>query len=456
MSGIKITELPASTTPLSGSEIVPLVQGGVTKRATVTQIGTVTATGTTTARTLPDRFAETISVKDFGAVGDGVTDDAPALRAAVAYAQTFGTVYGGGSVKIKVPRGVYLLNSVDPSNANALVDVSNATNVLIEGDGDGVTTIKTNLNKRMMNAERTAASPLFRFGMRDMTIEGAGWDQTSNHAIYARALNNCYFENLRIWKARTGINYATCFHTEFINLRMNGQGGLALYDGLYAADGELAVAENAVGIYGGRIQGCKRYGWRGECITGSSVFGLEVLGCDNTGVYFGESPGSKDLKWFTWVGGLIDTCPDLLVVKKGSSSVANLIQFSGMWMGYASEGLPGAGVGVEMVGVSDSTFAADIIANTTYAANIQDCTRVYFGARTIWDYDRLLTSAPAVICNNTLNSRFDIGTTKKISGSSSTVAFVEQGTANRNLITGVFDGAVTTIGAQSNKTLVVT
>ena len=102
MSGIKITELPASTTPLSGSEIVPLVQGGVTKRATVTQIGTVTATGTTTPRTLPDRFAETVSVKDFGAVGDGVTDDTAAIQAAI-NAPTKSIFFPAGTYRTTAP-----------------------------------------------------------------------------------------------------------------------------------------------------------------------------------------------------------------------------------------------------------------------------------------------------------------------------------------------------------------
>lgn len=110
MSGIKITELPASTTPLSGSEIVPLVQGGVTKRATITQIGTVTATGTTTPRTLPDRFAETISVKDFGAVGDGVTDDTAAIQAAA---------NASNDQPISVPYGYYLTTATPYQFTNA-------------------------------------------------------------------------------------------------------------------------------------------------------------------------------------------------------------------------------------------------------------------------------------------------------------------------------------------------
>ena len=54
MADIKISQLPAATTPLSGSEQIPLVQGNVTKRATVANtsssqtLQTVTTNGATT------------------------------------------------------------------------------------------------------------------------------------------------------------------------------------------------------------------------------------------------------------------------------------------------------------------------------------------------------------------------------------------------------------------------
>jgi len=102
-NSIKISQLPAATTPLTGAEEVALVQGGVTKQATVTDVTTVIATGSTTARSLANRAADVVNVKDFGAVGDGVTDDTAAIQAAA------NSVAAGGLVF--VPNGTYKLST---------------------------------------------------------------------------------------------------------------------------------------------------------------------------------------------------------------------------------------------------------------------------------------------------------------------------------------------------------
>lgn len=414
----------------------------------------VQATGTTAIRVLADRAADTLHIRDFGAKANGIDDDAPAIRAALALAKTKGTLYGGGAIKVQLGCGVLKLNSPDPAKTDRAIDLTGCHNITIQGDGDGATTLKNTQNLKATKSDETtsSASPLYRLALRDFTIEGPGYTNVNADGIDFGATNNCTVQNVRVWASRRALAYQNAFHTEFINVRLNGIGGLANYDGLYAKDGDANVPENAVGIYGGRIQGSKRYGWRGESVTGTSVFGLEVLGCEGTGVYFGESPNGKDLKWFTWVGGLIDTCSQLLEVKKGASSLATLLHWSGMWLGYATAD---DGTGVSLVGLDNCTFAADIIANTVYAANVQDCNRVTLSARTVRDYDRRLTGSTAVIVNNTKNSRFDIGTTQKAAGSSSLYPLIEQGTSNYNLITGVFDGSVATLGAQTNKTGVV-
>jgi len=50
-----------------------------------------------------------ISVKDFGATGDGVTDDGPAIRKAIAHAATL-----GGKTTVFLPRGNYLIAAAEP------------------------------------------------------------------------------------------------------------------------------------------------------------------------------------------------------------------------------------------------------------------------------------------------------------------------------------------------------
>ena len=68
--------------------------------------GLVTATGSTTARTLAARAATTYNVRDFGAVGDGSTNDAAAFNAAFTACEA--ATYG---CEIEIPSGAYALAS---------------------------------------------------------------------------------------------------------------------------------------------------------------------------------------------------------------------------------------------------------------------------------------------------------------------------------------------------------
>ena len=103
------------------------------------------------ARWVEDKLGERISVKDFGAVGDGVTDDTAALA-------SFATAIAGKRGFINA--GTYLTTST-------LVFPSNCT---VIGDGPGVATI-------LQGASFPTTSPVIQLGtsncqIRDITVDG--------------------------------------------------------------------------------------------------------------------------------------------------------------------------------------------------------------------------------------------------------------------------------------------
>jgi hypothetical protein len=77
----------------------------------------VTAAGSTVPRSLAARAADVVSVRDFGAVGDGVTDDTAAIQAAVnfvtttAWAGSVSAMYAKGGGTVYFPAGVYRITS---------------------------------------------------------------------------------------------------------------------------------------------------------------------------------------------------------------------------------------------------------------------------------------------------------------------------------------------------------
>lgn len=383
-----------------------------------------------------------------GAPMNGVDDDAPAIQAAVDYVKTLGTRYGGGMGVIRLPRGQIRLES----SIDLYADSITADNVRFEGEGSGATNINITGDFPGFVSTADAANTLYRTQFVGFTVTGPGRSNTNAHAFDIDALNGGLFEDIHVFSCRRAFSLGHLWQTTMIAVRASAPLGNALscYDGLYMKDGEAAIFENAVEILGGKITGCERYGFRGESITGSYVSGLEVLGCGNAGVYLGDSPSGKDLKWFTWVGGLIDTCPDLLVINKGSSTVAERMHFSGLWLGYASSG-SGNGDAIRLSGLNDVTVIADKVANVDVAINVTDCTRLNIKTHVISGYDRSLVGAGFAVVHNTVDSRFDFGTAVKTATSPNTTCFTETGTSARNEIEGIADGLVFTIAGNGSR-----
>jgi hypothetical protein len=106
MAGTKISELPSATLPLTGSELVPVVQSGATVQTTLATMPYVPAGTGAVTTTVQAKLRQTVSVKDFGAVGDGTTDDTAAIQAAVASLPS-----GGGTVLIPSTASYYKITS---------------------------------------------------------------------------------------------------------------------------------------------------------------------------------------------------------------------------------------------------------------------------------------------------------------------------------------------------------
>ena len=122
-----------------------------------------TATGSTTPRTLDDRFSDVVNVVDYGAVGDGVTNDAPAIQLAL---NTGRTVY------FPKPTVFYRISeTLIPTNTQTLIGEDKWADWYLAADqaksikGDaGVTVISTLLPQYSYPSNRPAAAD-FRRGI---------------------------------------------------------------------------------------------------------------------------------------------------------------------------------------------------------------------------------------------------------------------------------------------------
>ena len=143
-------------------------------------------------RTIKDKLGETVSVKDFGAVGDGVTDDTAAIQAAFATGKNIG--FPKGTYNVNGSLVVGSLQCVFAYNAVIVWTGDSSTPLFTKGTGEA-SYIKGGLYTGAPSAwlEATGASydpssisDYARFEVQDVQVSGAG--------IFINALNAARFK----------------------------------------------------------------------------------------------------------------------------------------------------------------------------------------------------------------------------------------------------------------------
>ncbi len=125
---------------------------------------------TSTARlaiTVTGTGPATFNVRDFGAKGDGVTNDQAAIQAAINAA-----FQAGGGV-VEVPGGVYMIGVGGPSEGDGPIEL--LSNVTLQGAGMGVTVLKLmdNVTQNINGFVRTPADEVVQnVQLLDLTLDG--------------------------------------------------------------------------------------------------------------------------------------------------------------------------------------------------------------------------------------------------------------------------------------------
>jgi polygalacturonase len=169
---------------------------GTTGVEGLVNLGQVTATGSTTARSLANRFADVVNVKDFGAVGDGVVDDTAAFSAAAQAAPAANNINGSRGTGVPravicyiyVPAGTYKLSTMVDTYGKEVVWELNQAAILSNPNninGEVWRTAQRQTDEHHGSTDFACGMAFKNNGTSDSEAEVLGITSPSDLAVYA-------------------------------------------------------------------------------------------------------------------------------------------------------------------------------------------------------------------------------------------------------------------------------
>jgi hypothetical protein len=196
---------------LSANRSFAVAYGTTSTTATIgndARLSFIAAGAGATTRTLQNKLRDTVSVKDFGAVGDGVADDTAAIQAAI----TTG-------LNVFIPAGDYKITST----INAIpASSTNAPKRTIYGVGENSNIVATSITGAAIAAVGTTQTPIgIAFGneLRAFRISG-----TATTALYVKNYTDGIINNitLRGFSGQYGFIFNQVWGCELKNLNTSG------------------------------------------------------------------------------------------------------------------------------------------------------------------------------------------------------------------------------------------
>ena len=253
-------------------------------------------------RTIFEKLSDFISVKDFGAIGDGTTDDTTAINAAIAYAKAT-----SGIKAIQFPTANYLVSG----KINIAGSFGNG--IVIEGNDSKITSNADN-SVFYVNAKLPDAAPQYRINLllKNFTIIGKGSAYTSSVGIEIVDAAAVKIENCNIQNCYVGIYGYGCLISSFTKiiaqscyygLRFEAHAGFAAPNDLHFEycqiyDNILAIRHvdfpNGAATYiGCEIEGNNQTGTTTDTLRVTEFFNagtVSLIGC-----HFEDNPGQYNI-----------------------------------------------------------------------------------------------------------------------------------------------------------------